>query len=316
VDVFFDNLQVIHTKGPLLETTDYYPFGLTMAGISSKALNFGDPENNKLYNKGSELQHKEFSDGSGLEVYDTHFRQLDPQLGRWWQIDPKPDMTMSPYSAMNNNPILHNDPLGDTGSLPLIKFVRYEKKDEPEHTEHLSAASKQEWKDNPSGALLTDISYYVADFFGATTIDNAASTLKNKNASTGDKLMALANVGLATSKGDGEKMETPNTGFSDNATVVRGGLNTVEKLKASIDTHPSGVTGVSVECGTCSVKELAKPLPHNQVGITTVGDVRNAGGDVIKTSGSSPNHATLTGLTAEQMNQLLTPTVPNPFKHQ
>ena len=61
----------------MLEETNYYPFDLTMAGISSQSA--GKPENHLKYN-GKVLQHQEFNTGIGLEEYDYGSRMQDPQL--------------------------------------------------------------------------------------------------------------------------------------------------------------------------------------------------------------------------------------------
>jgi RHS repeat-associated protein len=105
--VFFDNLTVQHYSGPLVEETQYYPFGLVMQGISSRAV--GRLENRYKYN-GIE-EEKSFE----LNVYDAQFRELDPQTGRWWQIDPKSDemLMWSTYASNYDNPIRFADPEGD-----------------------------------------------------------------------------------------------------------------------------------------------------------------------------------------------------------
>ncbi|WP_315824058.1 RHS repeat-associated core domain-containing protein [Paraflavitalea speifideaquila] len=116
--MFFDNLVVQHHTGPITEETHYYQFGLTMAGISSKALKPGYAENKRKYN-GIE-QNTEFD----LNMYDAIYRNLDPQIGRFWQVDPKPTESESPYSAMRNNPILYSDHLGDT-TKPAARLLSW-----------------------------------------------------------------------------------------------------------------------------------------------------------------------------------------------
>jgi RHS repeat-associated protein len=117
-DVFFDNVVVAQASGPLLEETHYYPFGLTMSGISSNALKGANyPENHKKYNG------IEFTDDLDLDIYDAQLRNLDPQIGRWNQIDPKIENmeAWSPYASNYDNPIRYNDFLGDEGEDPNKK---------------------------------------------------------------------------------------------------------------------------------------------------------------------------------------------------
>jgi RHS repeat-associated protein len=56
----------------------------------------------------------ELNSDFGLDISMAFFRGYDAAVGRWWQIDPKPNASESPYCGMSNNPIKLTDPFGDT----------------------------------------------------------------------------------------------------------------------------------------------------------------------------------------------------------
>jgi RHS repeat-associated protein len=102
VDVFFDNLQVMHARGPILEETHYYPFGLTMAGISSKAAG-------GIQNKEKTFQGQRFDDDLGLNWIQFKWRNHDAQIGRFIEIDPLSDKYVcnSTYAFSENKVTAH-----------------------------------------------------------------------------------------------------------------------------------------------------------------------------------------------------------------
>ena len=81
LDVYFDNLQVTHSRGAILEESHYYPFGLVQQGISSKSAG-------KLQNKDKTFQGQKFDDDLGVDWYSFKYRNHDAQIGRFIEIDP------------------------------------------------------------------------------------------------------------------------------------------------------------------------------------------------------------------------------------
>jgi RHS repeat-associated protein len=111
LDVFFDNLEVVHTRGAILEESHFGAWGNRLEGLCSKA---AVVKGNKFQYNGKELQSQEFSDGSGLEEYDYGARHYNAQIGRWMCVDPLADVSRrwSPYNYCYNNPLRFTDPDG------------------------------------------------------------------------------------------------------------------------------------------------------------------------------------------------------------
>jgi len=85
-----------------VQKDDYYPFGMTIP----ESVETAGYENKNLYNS------KELMDEHNLNVYDYGARNYDPQLGRWWQVDPADEFN-SPYVYVGNMPTIAVDPDGE-----------------------------------------------------------------------------------------------------------------------------------------------------------------------------------------------------------
>lgn len=101
MDAAVDNEILIHYESNLLEENHYYPHGLVIEAGSTAT----EPKNDYLH-QGKKLQRE-----LGMELYDFHARQYDPQIGRFWGID-LADQFPSGYTGMGNDPANMIDPSG------------------------------------------------------------------------------------------------------------------------------------------------------------------------------------------------------------
>lgn len=103
VEVYFDDLKVTHTKSPIIQQDDYYPFGLTFNSHSRE----GSVTQKYKYNG--------MEDANDLALgwlIPSKFRTYHPELGRFMQVDPIIKEHESPYAWNTNNPLMYPDPEG------------------------------------------------------------------------------------------------------------------------------------------------------------------------------------------------------------
>ena len=81
----------------------YYPFGMQHPGRNGNRYRFGfngQEKDDEIYGTGNSMTAK--------------FWQYDARLGRRWNVDPKPNCSISQYAVFSGNPIWFSDHLGDT----------------------------------------------------------------------------------------------------------------------------------------------------------------------------------------------------------
>ena len=107
--VYFDNMLVGNVSGNIIEENHYYAYGLKIIGISSRKL--GDANEGKLKNPYQYNGKEMLDEDADLNWLDYGFRNYDPQIGKFPQLDPLTDEypLLTPFQYASCDPITNID---------------------------------------------------------------------------------------------------------------------------------------------------------------------------------------------------------------
>jgi RHS repeat-associated protein len=151
---------VTNANGDTVSTYKYYPFGdsLLTRGSSKNDVQFTGKQNI-----------------AGIEAYDFSARYYDPELGRFYSIDPMGSAATSPYAYCSNNPVNRVDPTGmvdgrPTGYPPGWTNYSYSRSDAWDMYNNRGRSSMalgdvEQWGQGHSGGLHHTRAYYFGGCF-------------------------------------------------------------------------------------------------------------------------------------------------------
>ena len=100
VEVYFDDFKVEHRKSPVVQSQDYYPFGLRFNSYTRE---------NSLIERSRLFQGQEHVDDLGLNWDSFKWRNHQPEIGRFFNVDPLSEKYLynSPYAFSENRVTTH-----------------------------------------------------------------------------------------------------------------------------------------------------------------------------------------------------------------
>lgn len=104
-EVYFDDFQVTHTKSPVIQADDYYPYGLT----------FNSHRRENVVSNYYKFNGKEEQDELGVGWLDFGARMYMPEIGRWGVVDAMSEefYEWSTYKYAVDDPVNVIDPDGN-----------------------------------------------------------------------------------------------------------------------------------------------------------------------------------------------------------
>ncbi len=174
-------------KPVIVSSQDYYPFGMVMKERTSNLASDG-------YRFGFDNQERT-DEISGAGNHTTAlFWEYDTRLGRRWNLDPKPQVSVSDYSVLSDNPLMNLDILGDkvTTTVERYKTMKDGTEKKPKRFS-FRKANRIEIKHKVSGLKIYDVTKSVKK----ATLEKKAqdiqkeindywSTKPNQNGADGD----------------------------------------------------------------------------------------------------------------------------------
>lgn len=99
VEVYFDDFEVKHVKSPVVQSQDYYPFGLSFNEFRREGA---------MMNR-MKFQSQERVDDLGLNWDSFKWRNHQPEIGRFFNVDPLSEKYYfnSPYAFSENKVVAH-----------------------------------------------------------------------------------------------------------------------------------------------------------------------------------------------------------------